>query len=190
MREDLTQILKPWNAASGNAARDDAEAQIWRKHGRLAAIFVLDLAGFTRGVAKGGLVAHLDKINRLLNATDPIISEFGGETVKHEADNCFALFGDVEPAVLAAKATLTMLAGQRTSGGIGIAFGPILYTGTDYFGQPVNIACKLGEDIAQPGEILIEDGAATMLSVGQQKDGAMRTLRASGIQIVAMVKRC
>ncbi len=41
---------------------------------------------------------------------------------------------------------------------IGVDFGRFLIVGNnDFFGEPVNVASKLGEDIAKPGEILITE---------------------------------
>jgi adenylate cyclase len=84
--------------------------------------------------------------------------------VKFEADNCFAMFDDPLSAVRAAIALNTAFFAMnlltedefdiRVS--IGIDYGDVLLIGgPDYFGNPVNRACKIGEDIGGPGEILI-----------------------------------
>ena len=42
---------------------------------------------------------------------------------------------------------------------IGIEYGSLLRLADDAFGDPVNIAFKLGEDVAEPNEILIGNTA-------------------------------
>ena len=42
---------------------------------------------------------------------------------------------------------------------IGISCGKIIKTDTDAFGDAVNVAHKLGEDTAGPGDILLSDEA-------------------------------
>jgi len=43
----------------------------------------------------------------------------------------------------------------RVSGGV--AFGDVLRVGNDLFGDPVNRSSKLGEDLAEPGELLLAE---------------------------------
>lgn len=186
MRDRLTQILEPYENATDSAERESAEAKIWADHGRNAVAFVLDLAGFTSGVAEIGLIGHLARVNGLLMKTEPIIAARGGTTIKHEADNCFAIFDDVGEAVAAAEACFEMLASHGTSGGVGIAYGPILFTGDDFYGYAVNVASKLGEDMASAGEILIEAGAAAML-VGDSNDPVETREKHSGNVVISAV---
>ena len=186
MRDKLTEILVPFDRAHDHEGRKEAEAEIWAKYGRDGAAFVLDLAGFTSGVAEIGLIGHLSRINHLLMQTDPIIATHGGTVIKHEADNCFAVFDDVGDAVAAAEACIVMLAENGTSGGAGIAYGPILFIGEDFYGFAVNIASKLGEDMANAGEILIEAGTAAML-VGDSKDPIERREKHSGNVVISAV---
>jgi adenylate cyclase len=48
---------------------------------------------------------------------------------------------------------------------IGIGFGRVLHIeGCDLWGDEVNLACKLGEDVAQQGEILLTRAAAAQVS--------------------------
>jgi class 3 adenylate cyclase len=107
MREDLERVLAAYRDGEGD--RGAEEARIWREYGREAAIFVLDLAGFTRGLADFGLLDYLDRVHRLLCLTDPIIAEHGGRTMKHDADNCYAAFETVAGAIAAAERCLDHL---------------------------------------------------------------------------------
>ena len=100
-------------------------------------------------------------------ARAPIV-DAGGEIVKHDADNVFAVFPDAAQALRAAEAIQQQLAGQglATTDGcsvgasIGIDVGDILLIReTDFFGDAVNIASRLGEDLAARGEILVSERA-------------------------------
>jgi adenylate cyclase len=42
---------------------------------------------------------------------------------------------------------------------IGIGFGRVLLLSNDLFGDEVNVAYKLGEDVARSGEILVSEAA-------------------------------
>ena len=92
--------------------------------------------------------------------------------VKFEADNCFAVFDEPKHAVQAAIAlnlafdAANILTPDELDIKIscGIDFGDILLIdGDDMFGQPVNLASKLGEDIAETGQILITKNAMSMV---------------------------
>jgi class 3 adenylate cyclase len=88
--------------------------------------------------------------------------------LKYEADNCFAIFPDPLSAVNAAIAmqhaftseNLLTADDQDIHIAVGIDFGKLLIIGhEDCFGDPVNRASKMGEDIAAAGEILVTQEA-------------------------------
>jgi class 3 adenylate cyclase len=188
MRPELARLLAAFEGAGDDDAREAAEAEIWRRHGEDAAVFVLDFPGFTSGVAELGLVAYLSRLNRLLAAIDSVVLAHRGRTVKHEADNCFAVFAHPREAVQAAEDCLEMLGGLGASACIGIAYGPVLFVGDDYFGLPVNIASKLGEDTAEAGQILIDEKSDAMLPEEVRKRYARRFFKAHGVDAVAMTR--
>lgn len=150
----------------------DVEKQIWDIYGKEVAIFVLDMSGFSQLVQKHGILHYLAMVRRMQVAVKPIVEKFGGSVVKFEADNCFAHFPDVEKAIRAAIAINIGLGAMNTMTdetkdihvSIGIGYGKILLIeGKDYFGNAVNLASKLGEDIADRGEILVNDEAIKQL---------------------------
>ena len=67
----------------------------------------------------------------------PVIASAGGRIVKTEADNVFATFDDVPPALAAARAIQDSLAAANSflpedwdlHAGIGIGYGPLLLIG-------------------------------------------------------------
>jgi class 3 adenylate cyclase len=115
--------------------------------------------------------------------------------VKFEADNCFAMFEDVPSAVEAAIALNTAFTAinQFTDDefdirvSIGIDFGEVLLIGgPDYFGDTVNRASKLGEDVAGPGDILLAEAALAQYPPDRQPAGERLDLSLSGLHLSAL----
>ena len=156
--------------ANENNAEDRSriEAEVWQKFGMQGAVFILDMAGFSYTTQRHGIVYYLSMVRRMQVIVAPIIERYSGKVVKFEADNCFAWFPDVESAIDAAIGIyLATEATNRTTPedldielSCGIDYGDfLLLEEGDYFGDPVNRACKLGEDLGRPGEILITQDA-------------------------------
>jgi adenylate cyclase len=133
------------------------------------AVFVLDMCGFSRLTVRHGIVHFLAMIRRLHRVVVPIVRAAGGRVVKTDADNVFAVFPDVPQAVTAARRLLTELSRQNAvlprdwdlHVGIGIGYGDLLMVGThDFYGSELNLASKLGEDLAGPGEVLLTEAAS------------------------------
>jgi adenylate cyclase len=69
---------------------------------------------------------------------------------------------------------------------IGIDYGDVLLIGgPDYFGNAVNCACKMGEDIADPGEILVSATAFKQIPETAGIQGHKLELAIAGIQFEA-----
>ena len=162
--DELLQAAPESRAAGEKRIRDAFEVE--------RAVFVLDMSGFSLAVRRSGIVAHLCQIRRVQRLALPLIEDHGGEMVKCEADNILAVFTDAEHAVQAAiainraVATLPQAAGHGAAltVGIGIDQGRLLLIpGKDAFGDPVNVAHKLGEDVARGSEILVTEEAARTL---------------------------
>ena len=72
-----------------------------------------------------------------------------------------AIFDDAEAAVGAAVECQRRLRRERAKGRtefavcIGIDAGPVIRVGADVFGSTVNVAAKIGEDLAARDEILV-----------------------------------
>jgi class 3 adenylate cyclase len=144
--------------------RKRIEATLWQEFGNVKAVFVMDMSGFSLLSHRHGIVHYLSMVRRMQLTTQPIIEKHGGQVVKFEADNCYAMFDEPLSAVRAAIALNTAFFAMnvltedefdiRVS--IGIDYGDVLLIGgPDYFGNAVNRACKIGEDVGGPGEILI-----------------------------------
>lgn len=146
--------------------------EIERDFTQRRAVMVLDMSGFSRTTQVHGIVSFLLMIHQMRLLAVPTIEARGGTLVKAEADNLYCLFERVEQAVAAAREIIRQLttvnvllpATRRLYASIGIGFGDLLVLGGhDLFGDEVNLASKLGEDVAQGGMILLTDAARTEL---------------------------
>src|SRR5688572_21603766 len=158
------EMLLSFSQSEASEERQKIEASLWDEFGAEYAVFVLDMSGFSMLTRKYGVVHYLSMVRRMQMTTEPIIKSFGGIMIKYEADNCFAVFPDPLSAVNGAIAmqhafsAANLLTSEDLDIHIscGIDYGKILLIGhEDCFGDPVNRASKVGEDLAGAGEILI-----------------------------------
>ena len=170
----LRQLLSQRNRLPQSVREVDAaiEAAFVREVG----ILVLDMCGFSRITARHGIIHFLAMIHQMEQAARPAIEGNGGEVIKQEADNLFAVFSNAEQALEAALDTLRALEAMNAvlpperalAVSAGIGWGPTLVIAhEDLFGPEMNCACKLGEDIAGPGEILLTGAAHAALPAGR-----------------------
>ncbi len=136
------------------------------------AIMVLDMAGFSRLTIKHGIIHFLAMIRRMQVTIVPIIRHGRGRVVISEADNVFAVFSTVAQSVAAAKRIHAELGRMNEvlpedwdiHVSIGIGYGDVLMVGDhDFFGSELNLASKLGEDVATAGDILVTAAAFARL---------------------------
>ncbi len=147
---------------------------------------ILDMSGFSRTTQRSGIVAFLLMIHQMQLIACPCIQEHRGLLVKAEADNLFCLFDSVGDAVVTSQeiarrlnAANTLLPEERRLYvSIGIGHGHLLnIEDEDLYGNEVNLASKLGEDVAGMGEILLTPAAHEQL-----KDSGIST-RESNVSI-------
>ncbi len=168
--------------------RHEIENEIWQKYGRELVVLALDMSGFSLLTQRHGIVHYLAMVRRMQRVVAPVITDNGGAVVKFEADNCFAVFGEPLHAVRAAQAIHAALAAQdhpdmiRVS--IGIDSGKVLVVDNlDVFGNAVNRASKLGEDIAEAGETLVTVETYALLPKDAGITGKPTQITVSGIQL-------
>lgn len=157
--------LDACNAAS-RADEPAHEEAIWKRFGVERTVLILDMAGFSVKVQKHGLMYFLRKIRYMQSVVGPLLRHHYGELVKFEADNAYAVFAHASDALACALDTHAAFR-SRADGSpnvddvqvsIGLARGRILLIpGHDFFGDAVNLACKLGEDVAEAGETWIAE---------------------------------
>jgi adenylate cyclase len=199
MDKRFEQLLLKYAKSTTEGGREKIKQQLWQRFGAHKAVFVMDMSGFSRLTQKYGIVHYLSMVRRMQLVTQPIIEQHTGQVVKFEADNCFAAFENPYDAVRAAIAINIAFSSMnifteekfdiRVS--IGIDDGDVLMVGgPDYFGHPVNGACKLGEDLASPGEILITDHAFQQIPAEAGIRGKAVTFSISGIELNALSITC
>lgn len=137
---------------------------IWDTYGTEGAVFISDMASFSSTSRKIGVCHFLKMIHRARQIIAPIIEANSGTLLKCDADNCYAFFTSPDDAIRASFAVNRALFQANDSFGIGeqiylsvgIDYGRILLVGDiDFFGDPVNTASKLGEDLAVREEVLV-----------------------------------
>jgi class 3 adenylate cyclase len=169
-RKALDKLLDQRNERPEQLHQIDAE--IKQRFGETHTVFVLDMSGFSARTLRYGISHYLAMIRRMHTIVLPLVARANGRVVKTEADNVFALFSRV-PDALEAAAQINEALARVNAGlpadwdilvGIGIGHGPLLVIGKDdVFGSEMNLASKLGEDIANGGEVLLTENAAAKL---------------------------
>lgn len=190
----LQETLLSYSQESDLSKRKKMEEAIWQKYGSENTAMVLDMSGFSLLTRKYGIVHYLSMIRRMQLTVEPIINSHAGRIIKFEADNCFAVFP--EPA-LAARTAITIqhaiaAANLLTSEDmdihvtIGIDYGKILILNEDdMYGDAVNRACKMGEDIGKADEILITKEAFDMIPEEAQIHGNLIEVSIGGLNMPA-----
>lgn len=195
MDKEFEVLLLEYVNASDPDERGKIDQSLWQKFGHKKAVFVMDMSGFSLLTQKFGIVHYLSMVKRMQITTLPIIEAHGGKVVKFEADNCFAVFDEVEDSIRAGMALNTAFNGINTHTeenfdirvSIGIDYGDVLLIGgPDYFGDAVNRACKLGEDVAGPGEIFINRTAFEQVPPEAGLHGTALDISISGIHLKAI----
>ncbi len=178
-------------AAASLQQRPAIEKRILKAFQRRKAVLALDMSGFTLSVRRHGILFYLCQVRKMHRLTSPIVSANHGEVVKYEADNLMAVFDDPADAVEAAVAMIDAASVEPTYEenpiyfSIGIDFGEvILIDAVDCFGDAVNLAHKLGEDIAKRSEVLITSSVREELK-GEGFSFRKMDLSLSGMSIVA-----
>lgn len=164
------------------------EELIWSNFGVEKTVMALDMSEFSLAVRRAGILPYLGMIRRMQVMTGPVVHECGGEVIKYQADNLMAVFPDARGAVGAAVRINQSMpaAGDSPGASIGIDHGRFLMIpGRDCFGDPVNVAYKLGEDLARPGEILITAAARAQLAEDCPHRLLEQRVSISGLELLA-----
>ena len=136
------------------------------------AVLVLDMSGFSRTTRQHGIVSFLLMIHQMRLMARPAIENHKGLLLKAEADNLFCLFDTVLDAIGAAREIVGRLStvnlilpeDRRLYASVGIGYGRILNVeDEDLFGDEVNLASKLGEDVAGRGAVLLTSQAQAQI---------------------------
>jgi adenylate cyclase len=151
--------------------RARVDARILSTLARPLAVVFTDTADFTRKVARDGICHFLMAFDRAVRGLEADLRPLGGRLVKVEADSLLLVFPDAPAACRGVARVEARLAranrgrpdDERLAFSYGIGFGPVLELEEDVFGLEVNLASKLGEDRARPGDVLLTPSAAAAL---------------------------
>ena len=170
--------------------RPGVEAELARRHGATLAVLVVDFTGMVARTHAHGIGHALALAAAAQRAVAPVAADQGGALVKQVADTSFYVFDAPRSALLAAldaQRALAAFAADHPAarghghahgplrGCMGLGFGPCLFlSGRDAFGEEVNRAFVLGEDVARGGEVLATDAFLAALGPLPEGVGAFR----------------
>jgi class 3 adenylate cyclase len=134
-------------------------------------IMMCDSSGFTRRTHQYGILHFLAVMTDVYDRVEPVVLKQGGTVISRGADNLLAVFDDPAKGVDAAIAMQRLLAkfneGKTDRDQfqlcMGFHHGNILRLKDSIFGDKVNIAAKIGEDLASAAEILVTGEVAKLL---------------------------
>jgi class 3 adenylate cyclase len=171
--------------------RASIEREIAETFAEELAVMVLDMAGFSRVTREHGVVPYLLMIHQMRCLSMPIVRENTGSIVEAKADDLLCVFPGVADAISASREILDALDTANVVlpsrfglyASVGIGWGMILRIGPDRVaGDQVNLAAKLGEDVADHGEILLTPEAHAALE-GSGLDGQRRRTSLSSLEL-------
>jgi adenylate cyclase len=133
------------------------ETGVLGRPGRVPAMCFLDLVGYTRLTEEHGDQVAAELAERLAVLVDRSSREHGGVPVKWLGDGVMVHFRDPAGAVLAA---LGMVEEFPAAGlppvHVGVAAGPVVVQGGDYFGRTVNLAARIAA-YASASRVLVSE---------------------------------
>jgi class 3 adenylate cyclase len=183
--------------AAFSELRDTAEIElarqhIWERFGAEGAVFISDMASFSSTSRKVGVCHFLKLIHRARQIIAPVIAKNDGLLLKCDADNCYAFFESTDDAIRASfeineelfqhndEFSMT----EQIYLSVGIDYGRVLLVGdVDFFGDPVNTASKLGEDLAVKAETLVTKRALEHSTLRVPETAERMVARISDIRI-------
>ena len=147
----------------------ERQDDIWQRFGRTVSVMMLDCSGFSRTTQQHGIVHFLTQLMQMREIIGGVCNKSDCHALRFEADNVYAAFDHPDEAIKTAfniheaiKYEQLMLDHwEPFRVCIGIGYGELLWSETleGYFGEEINLASKLGEDMAAGGETLISENA-------------------------------
>jgi adenylate cyclase len=130
-------------------------AGVLRRPGRVPAMSFVDLVGYTRLTEERGDAAAAELAGTLAVLVTRSAREHGGVPVKWLGDGVMVHFREPAGAVLSALRMVKQLpqAGLPPAH-VGVAAGPVVAQGGDYFGRTVNLAARIAAH-AGAGQVLV-----------------------------------
>ena len=150
-----------WTEGLVERIEDELEAAgLLGRPGRVPAMSVLDLAGYTRLTEERGDRAAAALAETLAVLVDRSAREHGGVPVKWLGDGVMVHSREPAGAVLSALRLVEQLpAAGLPPAHVGVAAGPVVVQGGDYFGRTVNLAARIAAQ-AGAGQVLVSQSVA------------------------------
>ena len=189
---EFDRLIAEFSALRDSGEMEEARQRIWDRFGTEGAVFISDMASFSSTSRKIGVCHFLKLIHRARQIIAPLIARNDGLLLKCDADNCYAFFRNTDDAIRASfdinaelfrhndEFSLT----EQIYLSVGIDFGRVLLVGDiDFFGDPVNTASKLGEDLAIRAETLVTRRALEHSALTIPETAERMVARISDIEI-------
>jgi class 3 adenylate cyclase len=159
-------------AAAPPVRRPLLDAESFEALFRKRAVVFTDCANFTVRTLRDGILHFLMVFEAAVDGAGAAVRRTGGSVLKIEADSLLLVYDDATAACRGVDAIERFLAGfnagrpadEQARFSYGIGYGDLLDLDGDTFGLEVNLASKMGEDLARPGEILLTPGAVENLA--------------------------
>lgn len=189
---EFDRLIADLSATDDEAAQGEIRKAIWDRFGTTGATFISDMANFSSTSRTLGICHFLKLIHRTREIVRPIVRDNNGILLKHDADNCYAFFNNPGDGVQASIDINSALfddnqkrdIDEHVYVSVGIDYGELLLVGeSDFFGDPVNTASKLGEDLAIRGETLVTERALHRTNVTLNENVERMVARISDIEI-------
>lgn len=179
MQQRLNKLLA--ERARPGSDKAAVDAQIWELFGEEWAVMFTDLAGFSRNTEAFGITHFLQVIYESFRLFIPVIEQTGGILLKVEGDSMLVIFRNAQSALrcaismqhAASAYNISRDDAEKVLVAIGLGYGRVLKFGDqDVYGQELKLACKLGEDLGENGQIQCSDNFRA-----QVKDAGMAKFR-------------
>lgn len=153
------------------AKRPELDGKTFPELFRKRAVVFTDTADFTLRTARDGILHFLMVFDTVATLAGKVVKKTGGEMVKVEGDSLLLRYEDANAAVRSVLALDDAIQAynrgraenEQVHFSYGVGYGDVLDTDDDMFGLEVNLASKIGEDLAEPGEALLTASASAAL---------------------------
>ena len=185
-------MISAYSGAADTDEKNSIRNSIWERFGTSGATFISDMANFSVTSRRLGICHFLKLIHRARETVAPLVAANNGTLLKCDADNCYAFFHKTDDAIQASFdinaelfcANQGLPLEDHIYLSVGIDHGDLLLVGSeDFYGDPVNTASKLGEDLAIKGETLVTDRAIAESSYIASENVERMMARISDIEI-------
>ena len=154
---ELEELLR--RRKGGDPAAIDAE--ISSKFETEYAVVISDLSSFSKLTQEKGIVHAMGLIVEAHTIAEPILSTLGGEVLRADPESLVVLFQSSMDAVMAARAVNRAFEDHNAETPdenklaicLGIGFGKMIRAGDHIYGDQINQAYRIGEDVSGHCEV-------------------------------------